>query len=307
MVVELLDRPDQAHVALLDQVQEGHAAADVLLGDRDDQAQVGLGQALLGVVRAGLDRLGQVDLVGGSEEADATDLFEIHADRVVQGDRVHHLDLHLHVVVRVFLVLELAGGVGDLDPHLLEGREDAEHLLRLGRLEVREAVEDVVGREVALLLPFDDQDLGLLDQEILEPRLRLFSGLSQPSSPTPVSSTLPELIQLCLQGSDLCGVAAAFGLPEAVDHGQGPTPPRLTLDSSDDLVDDLVADGRGRRRPGTPYEALFLGREPFELLSEPIQPTSLERGHEPQVRCAVAILEVRRIEDTENSFEARSR
>src|SRR5438270_13033682 len=41
-VVELLDRSDEAHRALLDQVQEGKAAAQVRLGDRDDEPQVGL-------------------------------------------------------------------------------------------------------------------------------------------------------------------------------------------------------------------------------------------------------------------------
>src|SRR5688500_10836053 len=46
LVVELLDRSDEADVALLDEVQEAHAATDVLLGDADHQAQVGLGQAL---------------------------------------------------------------------------------------------------------------------------------------------------------------------------------------------------------------------------------------------------------------------
>jgi hypothetical protein len=45
-VVELLDRPYQAEVALLDQVKEGQPAADVALRDRHHQAQVGLDQAL---------------------------------------------------------------------------------------------------------------------------------------------------------------------------------------------------------------------------------------------------------------------
>ena len=49
-VVELLDRPDQPEVALLDQVEQRQAAAHVLLGDRDDQPQVGLDQALAGPV-----------------------------------------------------------------------------------------------------------------------------------------------------------------------------------------------------------------------------------------------------------------
>ena len=48
-VVELLDRPDEADVPLLDEVEEAHAAADVLLGDADHQAQVRLGQALAGI------------------------------------------------------------------------------------------------------------------------------------------------------------------------------------------------------------------------------------------------------------------
>ena len=51
-VVELLHRLDQAQVALLDQVQEQHPAAHIPLGDGDHQAQVGLGQALLGPLAA---------------------------------------------------------------------------------------------------------------------------------------------------------------------------------------------------------------------------------------------------------------
>src|SRR3990170_4196486 len=47
-VVELLHRADEADVPLLDEVQERHAATDVLLGDADDEAQVGLRQPLFG-------------------------------------------------------------------------------------------------------------------------------------------------------------------------------------------------------------------------------------------------------------------
>ena len=46
-VVELLDRADQAEVALLDQVEEEHAATGVALGQRHDEAQVGLEQVVL--------------------------------------------------------------------------------------------------------------------------------------------------------------------------------------------------------------------------------------------------------------------
>src|SRR6266545_4619101 len=105
-------------------------------------------------------------------------------------------------------------------------RQDKGTLVRLG---------DIAEREVALLLPLDDQDLGLLDQQILEPWLRLFSGLSQPSSPTPVSTTLLELVQLRFQHGDLRAISATLRLRKAVDHGKGSAPPRLPLDSADDL------------------------------------------------------------------------
>ena len=49
-VLELVDRLHQADVALLDQVQELQAAVRVLLGDGDDEAQVGLDQLGLGAL-----------------------------------------------------------------------------------------------------------------------------------------------------------------------------------------------------------------------------------------------------------------
>ena len=47
-VVELVDRTHQAEVALLDEVEELHAAAAVALGDADHQPQVGLDELALG-------------------------------------------------------------------------------------------------------------------------------------------------------------------------------------------------------------------------------------------------------------------
>src|SRR6516162_3676245 len=48
-VVEFLHAADQAEVALLDQVEEEHPAPGVPPGQRDDQAQVGLQQVVLGL------------------------------------------------------------------------------------------------------------------------------------------------------------------------------------------------------------------------------------------------------------------
>ena len=113
LVVELLDGADQAEVALLDQVQEQHAAPDVALGDGNDQTQVCTDERLLGLktnvldtsqathlgtreldlariggleflsgLETGLDLHGQVDLFGCGQQVDLTDLLEVHTDRV---------------------------------------------------------------------------------------------------------------------------------------------------------------------------------------------------------------------------------
>src|SRR2546425_6339019 len=50
VVVELLDRPDEAHVAFLDQVQERHTPPDVLLRDRYHEPEVRFRQTLLGLI-----------------------------------------------------------------------------------------------------------------------------------------------------------------------------------------------------------------------------------------------------------------
>jgi hypothetical protein len=49
LVLELVDGLHEADVALLDQVEELQAAVRVLLGDRHDEAQVGLDQLALGL------------------------------------------------------------------------------------------------------------------------------------------------------------------------------------------------------------------------------------------------------------------
>ena len=128
-VVELLDRADQAEVALLDQVQEQHAATGVALGQRDDEPEVGLEQVVLrppavlgdpvagrgasvgvdllaGVElllgeQAGLDALGELDLLLGVEQRDLADLLEVVLDRVGGRAGLHDLLRRLVGVVLV--------------------------------------------------------------------------------------------------------------------------------------------------------------------------------------------------------------
>ena len=60
-VLELLHRLHEAHGALLDQVEEAHAAVHVLLGDRDHEPEVGLDHLRLGLVGLANVELGLAD------------------------------------------------------------------------------------------------------------------------------------------------------------------------------------------------------------------------------------------------------
>jgi hypothetical protein len=115
LVVELLDRAHETQVALLDHVGEQQAAADVPLGDRDHQPQVGLDHGLPGapsqaldaaqagaLLRAELgrrvehprrgdtrvDALRQVDLGLRVEQVDPADLVEVEPHSVHAGGGV---------------------------------------------------------------------------------------------------------------------------------------------------------------------------------------------------------------------------
>src|SRR6185503_1320085 len=94
-VVELLDRADQAEVALLDQVEEQHPAPDVVLRDRHDEPQVRLDQLALGELTVALDAaeevvvlLRRLRLVGLREllAPDALDLAELVELVLAGGD-----------------------------------------------------------------------------------------------------------------------------------------------------------------------------------------------------------------------------
>ena len=112
-MVELGDRPHQAHVALLDQVQQRHPAALVLLGDGDDQAQVGLRHPVAGGLGAGLDLLGELDLLLLSQQRAPADLAQVRAERVRIGVALGRLGRLARAL------LDLAEHVSDLRRMLL--------------------------------------------------------------------------------------------------------------------------------------------------------------------------------------------
>ncbi len=111
-VVKLFHRLQQPNIALLDQIQEGHAPPHIPLGDADHEAEVGLGElapgaiallrlalevahqlirqvAVMGQAAARLiaadHGFGQRHLLIAGQEWDLADLAQIHAHGVVAG------------------------------------------------------------------------------------------------------------------------------------------------------------------------------------------------------------------------------
>src|SRR5579884_1048507 len=141
-VVELLDRANQANIALLDQVQQAHTTTDILLRNTDDETQVGFGQAALRLLTildyapvrirlqqlrfTALHTLRQLHLFLRCQQRNTTNLAQIHTHGIVQaalqvrnynakaivqlifpflvGHRLNvHLDLHVDDVFRARL------------------------------------------------------------------------------------------------------------------------------------------------------------------------------------------------------------
>ena len=83
--IELPGGGEQADVAFADEIDEREAAVLVFLGDGDDEAQVALDELLEGVLVAGADLLGEVDLLGALEQRIGADLVEVLVEDVALG------------------------------------------------------------------------------------------------------------------------------------------------------------------------------------------------------------------------------
>ena len=67
--LKLVHSLDQAHVALLDEIQEGHAVVDVLLGNGYHKAQIRLGQGISRIIPV-RDKVSEFPLVLSGNEGD---------------------------------------------------------------------------------------------------------------------------------------------------------------------------------------------------------------------------------------------
>ena len=124
-VVELLDRPDQAHVPLLDQVEQWHVRARVVACDRHHEAQVRLDQTPLGVLVAEVLAARELPLLGAAEQPPIAELADVELERVgrLQALGRSQLCVARRLVVVLLGFVRLVEGVGILLEVGLERRD----------------------------------------------------------------------------------------------------------------------------------------------------------------------------------------
>src|SRR6266508_1433077 len=102
-VVELLRSADESDRPLLDQIEEGQTLVPVLLGDRDDETEIGLDHLLLRTMVATLDPLRELDLLHAGHDLDLKLL-----ERVVKVVDLGRLQVELVERDRDFVRAQLA-------------------------------------------------------------------------------------------------------------------------------------------------------------------------------------------------------
>ena len=107
-IIELFNSLDEAEIALLNEVKELHATAEIALRDADDKTQVRFGKALLCGFVAVLDGDGKAHFFFGGKQRHAADLFQVNFDRVIDGDA-----FHAHAGIKIVRIC--AGYIGKVD------------------------------------------------------------------------------------------------------------------------------------------------------------------------------------------------
>ena len=140
-VVELLDRADQAEVALLDQVEQRHAGLRVVARDRHHEPEVRLDQLALGRLVALVLAPCELALLGGGQQAAVADLAHVELERILRrlGDDRDGSSASSSSSASAQPLLASASGSGASTR--LEAGQELE--MRLGRL--GDGVEDGLG------------------------------------------------------------------------------------------------------------------------------------------------------------------
>ena len=175
-IVELLDRAHQADIAFLHQIHHRQAIRGILLGDRDNQAQVSLDQMLACIVAAidlllqrkalaprlipfaikaaarivaRFHRLGQRHFLLGRKQRHLADLLQVHAHRIIKRDIGQVRQFRQKLVLGGRAICDFSRRLNHPNALGLEGRVELIHVRNVV-LWLGERLENVAVGEIAL-------------------------------------------------------------------------------------------------------------------------------------------------------------
>ena len=156
VVVELLDRLDEAEVAFLYEIEEQHSPADIALGDAHDEAQIRLRQLLLRFLVTRFHALGKGDFLVSGKERNAADFLEIHAHGIVDADSLGNAEVDVRIFLALFLIyirLCAVRVVHDLDALVAERLVKVVDFIRRELLFLQRRHQLAIGQHAAVSSP----------------------------------------------------------------------------------------------------------------------------------------------------------
>ena len=159
--VELLHGLKKPQIAFLDEVEQGQVAgaADVFLGDRDDETEVGAGEQILGFQIPFFNALRQLFFFARMDQRILSDFFQIHLYGVVSGIAIESLRiLDLGIDIEQVAAFE---HVDSRDRHLFIELVEEENVI----LDIGKHLQDLIVGDKAALLALGDEVIGFLFEQ----------------------------------------------------------------------------------------------------------------------------------------------
>ena len=142
-VIKFLNCLDKTKVTFLDQIKEQHSTSHITLGDADNKTEVRFCQTLLGSFITFFHSFCKLDLLVCTQQADFTDFFQVHTDRILDADTFRHgeVDLvkfylffiiqafHIHIVIKEEFVTAVVCDTENVHTAGLQEVKDFLHLI----------------------------------------------------------------------------------------------------------------------------------------------------------------------------------
>jgi hypothetical protein len=162
--IEFINRSEESDISLLNEVEEPEPTTHILLRDRDNESEVRFCETFTGTHVTLLNEVSETDFLTRIDEREATDLIEIHADRVIRDIREVDLIFSQFRIREQSILIER---IDELDLEPSEPTVDLVHEFDIF-LSIRDRREDFIEGEFSFGLSFLHEELDILRHTLEE-------------------------------------------------------------------------------------------------------------------------------------------